>query len=274
MFDVTADAYARFMGRFADLLATEFVELLSLREGQRALDVGCGPGALTARLVERLGPDAVAAVDPSDTFVSAVALRFPGLDVQQARAEALPYPDASFDAAAAQLVVHFMRDPVAGLREMARVVRPGGVLAACVWDHAGRAGPLTTFWEAVHALDADASGEAGLAGAREGHLGELCRSAGLDRRRGRRPHGAGAVRHVRRVVDPFTLGVGPAGAYVAARAETAREELREECRRRLPVAPFEIAATAWVRPGCGVTRRSRCPRATPCGAAPCTSTAR
>jgi SAM-dependent methyltransferase len=245
MFDVTADAYARFMGRYADLLATEFVELLSLREGQRALDVGCGPGALTARLVERLGPDAVAAVDPSYTFVSAVAQRFPGLDVQQARAEALPYPDASFDAAAAQLVVHFMRDPVAGLREMARVVRPGGVLAACVWDHAGRAGPLTTFWEAVHALDADAPGEAGLAGAREGHLGELCRSAGLT--------GVEAEALTVRVRfdtfaewwDPFTLGVGPAGAYVAALAETAREELREECRRRLPVAPFEIAATAW-----------------------------
>ena len=132
-FDVTADAYDRFMGRFSEPLAELFVEWADVRPGQRALDVGCGPGALTARLVERVGLGSVAALDPSDSFVAAARGRFPDLDVRRAAAEQLPYPDDTFDAALAQLVVHFMKDPVAGVREMARVTRPGGVVAACVW---------------------------------------------------------------------------------------------------------------------------------------------
>ena len=98
------------------------------------LDVGCGPGALTAELVRRLGPGSVSAVDPSEPFVAAARERHPGVDVQRASAEELPFEDQEFDAALAQLVVHFMADPVAGLREMARVTREQGVVAACVWD--------------------------------------------------------------------------------------------------------------------------------------------
>jgi ubiquinone/menaquinone biosynthesis C-methylase UbiE len=93
-------------------------------DGQRALDVGCGPGALTAELVSRLGAVAVAAVDPSEPFVAAARERHPGVQVLRASAEHLPFPDRTFDASLAQLVVHFMSDPVAGLAEMARVTRP------------------------------------------------------------------------------------------------------------------------------------------------------
>ena len=129
-FDVVADAYDRFMGRFSEPLADEFVAVAGLRPGQQVLDVGCGPGALTRRLVAALGADAVAAVDPSAPFVAAVQERCPGVDVRRAAAEDLPFDDDTFDLALAQLVVHFMQDPVAGLREMARVTRPGGVVAA------------------------------------------------------------------------------------------------------------------------------------------------
>ncbi|MBO0876900.1 MAG: methyltransferase domain-containing protein, partial [Pseudonocardia sp.] len=129
-FEVSAEAYGRFMGRFSEPLSAEFVRLVDPSQGQRVLDVGCGTGALTAVLARRLGPAAVAAVDPSASFVAAVRKRLPDVRAERAPAERLPFPDGSFDAAIAQLVVHFMPDPVGGLREMARVTRPGGTVAA------------------------------------------------------------------------------------------------------------------------------------------------
>ena len=244
-FDVSAGAYARFMGRFSEPLAVQFAELAQVSDGDRALDVGCGPGGLTAQLVERLGADAVSAIDPSESFVAAIRARLPEVDVRPGVAEHLPFPDDSFDLALAQLVVHFMTDPVAGLREMGRVTRPGGLVAACVWDHAGGGGPLATFWRAVHDIDPHARDEADLAGAREGHLAELCESAGLTD-----IESASLCINVRFVTfadwwEPFTFGVGPAGAYVAALDEARRELLRARCEQLLPPAPFEVAASAW-----------------------------
>jgi ubiquinone/menaquinone biosynthesis C-methylase UbiE len=152
-FDVSPDAYARFMGRYSEQLAAAFADLAGVGPGQQALDVGCGPGVLTAELVRRLGPEAVTAIDPSETFVAAVRARWPEADVRLGTAEELPFTDGAFDVALAQLVVHFMADPVAGLREMARVTRPGGTVAASVWDHAGGRSPLTLFWEVARDLD-------------------------------------------------------------------------------------------------------------------------
>jgi SAM-dependent methyltransferase len=241
-FDVGAQAYDRFMGRYSVGLAAQMADLAGIAPGQRVLDVGCGPGALTRELVARLGPESVAAADPSETFVAAARERNPGVDVRRAAAEDLPYGDGEFDAALAQLVVHFMKDPVAGLREMARV---GGVVAACVWDHAGGQGPLGVFWEAVRALDPDAPDESGLAGAREGHLAELAVAAGLEAIE--QTVLAAAVEHesFEEWWEPFMLGVGPAGAYVGRLAPTDQERLRELCRERLPAAPFTVTARAW-----------------------------
>lgn len=250
------------MGRYSEPLAPLLAGLAGVRRGQRALDVGCGPGALTAELVRRLGADAVSAVDPSEPFAAAVRERCPGVDVRVSAAEQLPFGDGVFDVAAAQLVVHFMRDPVAGLREMARVTRPGGVVAACVWDHAGGQGPLAVFWRAARELDPQADDESGRAGVREGQLAQLFGQAGLAV-----TEATALTVRVRYATfedwwEPFTLGVGPAGAYVASLADERRVALRERGRQRLGPPPVEVSATAWAvsgRPGDGEPARAPLP---------------
>ncbi len=244
-FNVGADAYTRFMGRFSEPLAEAFVEHAQVRGGDRALDVGCGPGALTALLVERLGAEAVAAIDPSESFVEAVRTRFPLVDVRSGTAEHLPFPDDDVDVALAQLVVHFMADPVVGLAEMGRATRPGGRVAACVWDHAGGGGPLSLFWDAVHDIDPSAPGEATLAGTSEGHLAELCEQAGLADVDSTMLTVSVGFSSFADWWDPFTLGVGPAGAYVTGLDEEPRERVRERCAELLPDPPFEVSASAW-----------------------------
>jgi SAM-dependent methyltransferase len=248
-FNVAADAYDRFMGRYSRHLAPQMADLAGISAGQRAIDVGCGPGALTAELVARLGASAVAAVDPSTPFVEAARERNPGVDVRQASAENLPFADASFDAALAQLVVHFMPDPVAGLREMARVTRAGGVVVACVWDHAGGEGPLGAFWDAARQLDPAVHDESDLPGARRGHLRQLFEAAGL----GQVEETSLESRVEHPTFDdwwgPFTAGVGPAGAYVASLDADAREALRNRCAALLPAPPFVIIARAWTAHG-------------------------
>ncbi|HSJ70063.1 MAG TPA: class I SAM-dependent methyltransferase [Acidimicrobiia bacterium] len=238
------EAYDRFMGRYSAPLSPQLAELANVEVGQRVLDVGCGPGALTAELVMRLGPEAVTAVDPSMPFVDAVRARYPGVDVRCASAESLPSPDGTFDATLAQLVVHFMDDPVTGLREMRRVTRQGGVVAASVWDHAGE-GPLRHFWDAARQLDPDVHDESHLPGVREGHLGDLVRAGG-----------AGEVEETQFEVtvehrsfedwwETLTLGVGPAGSYTVSLGPEAQHRLREAARERLPSGPFRLTARAW-----------------------------
>jgi SAM-dependent methyltransferase len=248
-FAVAADAYDRFMGRFSVPLASVFAEFAGVAPEQRVLDVGCGTGALTAELIVRLGTSQVAAVDPSPTFFASMRERFPDVDVRQAPGEHIPFGDNEFDIAVAQLVVHFMADPVAGLREMARVTRAGGTVAACVWDHEGGTGPLGVFWRAAHDVDPDAHDEADLAGAREGHLAQLLRDAGI----GDVADGSISVSVELPTFeawwDPFTLGVGPAGVYVAALDHEQRARLRDRCRTAFPDAPFIVTARAWAARG-------------------------
>lgn len=241
-FDVAADAYGRFMGRYSEPLADRLVDLVEVRRGMRALDVGCGPGVLTARLVDRLGADRVVALDPSPPFVAAARARCPGADVRQGTAEQLPFDDGSFDVVLANLVVHFMSDPVTGLAEMGRV---GRVVAATVWNHATATGPLSTFWQAAKDLDPGAADEATLPGTGEGDLGTLARGAGL------RDVTEGTVTvavpytSFEQWWEPYTLGVGPAGDHVARLEDDAREALRRRCAELLPEAPFTVEATAW-----------------------------
>ena len=248
-FAVPADAYDRFMGRYSARLAPTFADFAGVQNGQRAVDVGCGPGALTGELVARLGADHVSAADPSEPFVDAASQRNPGVLVALAPAEKLPFADDGFDTALAQLVVPFMNDAVAGLTEMRRVAHPGGVVAACAWDHAGGRSPLAPLWRAASELHPGATDESIQAGTQEGHLAQLLGEAGctdvedaaLDVR----------VEHATfdEWWEPFTLGVGPAGAFLAKLDEQGVQELRERCRELVGDGPVVIPACAWAARG-------------------------
>ena len=248
-FEVAAEAYDRYMGRHSAQLSPQLARFAGIAAGRRVLDVGCGPGALTAELVRQLGTQDVAAVDPSEAFVAAARDRFPAVDVRHAPAERLPFDDAVFDAALAQLVVHFMTDPVAGLAEMQRVTVSGGTVAACVWDHAGERTPIATFWQAARELDPGVNDESQLAGAHEGHLAELLAAAGLTSVRETTLTSSVRFASFDDWWEPFTLGVGPAGAYAAALDQQARDELQARCRQLLPSAPFTVDSVAWAARG-------------------------
>jgi SAM-dependent methyltransferase len=250
IFRVAAEAYDRFMGRYSAPLAATFVDFAALPPDARVLDVGCGPGALTSELTRRFGTGGrITAAEPSPEFVEAARTRFPGIDVHQAPAEDLPFHDADFDAALAQLVVHFMADPVRGLGEMRRVTRAGGVVAACVWDHGGGTGPSSLLWASAKQVDPDAPDEDRLPGSVAGDLTRLFEEAGLQDVQEERL----AVRVQHPDFDEwwerFTLGVGPAGAYVGSLDDERRAALREQCRAAVPPAPFTIEAAAWAARG-------------------------
>jgi SAM-dependent methyltransferase len=250
-FRVPADAYDRFVGRYGPALAAALIDFARVAPGMRALDVGSGPGALAAALADRLGQASVAAAEPSEPFAEACRERLPEVEVVVATAEALPFADDTFDATLSQLVVNFMRDPEGGVREMARVTRPGGVVASCVWDYAGEMTLLRAFWDAAAEVDpggASAADEgAVMRWCAEGELAELWRGAGL-----------GGIRSGRLVVragyadfedlwSPLLSGVGPAGAFCTSLDGERRAALRDTFRSRLGVGdgPFELTARAW-----------------------------
>jgi len=233
------------MGRYAEPLAAVFAEFAGVGVGDKVLDVGCGVGALTAHL-RSVGAE-VAAIDPSPPFIDAIRMRLPDVDVRRGTAEELPYDTAAFDSALAQLVVHFMKDPVAGLRQMARVTRRGGVIAACVWD--GPTGALAPFWDAVHTIDPDVEDEARLSGASKGHLAELFQATCL--RDVEEDSIAVDVVHptFEEWWEPYTYGVGPAGDYIQRLDDDARLRLESVALERLGSGPFTVTATAWAARG-------------------------
>jgi ubiquinone/menaquinone biosynthesis C-methylase UbiE len=244
-FDVAAEAYDRFMGRFSRPLATLFADAARLPREGRVLDVGCGPGALIAELSARFAPDQVAGVDPSDSFVATAHARFPWADIRHGTAEELPFDDDTFDAGLAQLVVHFMTDATAGVREMMRVTRPGGVIAACVWDFAGHRAPQSVFFQALGSVVHGVDDETRRAGAREGDLAALLSRAGCSDVSDTELSVSVDYATFDEWWEPYTLGVAPAGRQLAMLSDADRERVRLHCRELLPTAPFTVTATAW-----------------------------
>jgi SAM-dependent methyltransferase len=249
-FAAPAEHYDRYMGRYVPELAAGLADVAGVRAGMRVLDVGCGPGGLSRELAARVGDENVAAVDPAPQFAAACRERLPGADVREGMAEELPWGDGEFDAALSSLVIGFMRDADAGLREMARVTRPGGTVAACMWDIAG--GGMTMlriFWDAVGTVDPGAQGERRMAGTAEGDIAERLTRAGL------RDVEAGALTTHAGYTgfddfwEPFTFAVGPAGQYLSAQDDATREAIRDACRAELPDGPFTLDARAWYARG-------------------------
>jgi SAM-dependent methyltransferase len=254
-FVVPGEAYDRFIGRYSYRLCDALARAAGLAADAEVLDVGAGTGTGTRRLVELVGPERVTAVEPSEPFVETLRARLPGVDVRLAAAEELPFEEGTFDAAFAQLVVFFMADPEAGVAEMRRVTRPGGLVAGCVWDSRGEMTLLRSFWDAAAAVDPEGGKAADerttMRFLAEGELAELWRQVQL-----------GDVEEGQLVVsadyesfddlwEPLTRGVGPAGGYASSLDLERREALRVELARRLgdPDGPFRLSARAWYAVG-------------------------
>jgi SAM-dependent methyltransferase len=245
-----AESYDRHVGRYGAQLAAGLIDAAGIRPGQRALDVGCGPGPLTRALAHRLGPENVAAVDPSEPYVEACRTRVPGADIRVATAEQLPFGSEEFDAAFAQLVVQLMQDRTAGVGEMARVTRPGGVVAACVWD--SNALPmLGAFWDAALAVAPEHAGAID-DGWRVGYddpqeLSELWEACGLAEVATGRLLVHADYESFDDLFEPFTSGTGHSGRCYSALDGTARRRLRTDAHQRLgaPDGPFTLTAAAW-----------------------------
>jgi hypothetical protein len=245
-----ANAYDAHIGRYGAALGAALVDAARV-DGGRALDVGCGPGALTAVLAERLGAENVAAVDQSEPFAEACRRRVPGADVRVADAAALPFADDTFDAVLSQLVVNFLPDAARGVAEMVRVARPGATIAACVWDYADGMTLLRVFWDAAIAVDPD--GAAPLdEGVRMPHCSEaglraLWEAAGIGEIRAGALVAGAAYTSFDDLWAPIARGVGPSGAYVEGLDPDRRAAFRTEFARRLGAgdAPFDLTARAW-----------------------------
>jgi SAM-dependent methyltransferase len=254
-FLASAHAYDRLVGRYGAQLATALIGFAGVEAWMRALDVGCGPGALTAALAEQLGRQSVCGVDPSQPFVDACRARQPGVDVVVGAAEALPFGDGEFDVVASQLVVNFMDDPQAGVREMARVARPGGIVASCVWDYAAEMTLLRAFWDAAREVDPQRAATADegvvMRWCADGELAALWRDAGLDDVRFRSLTVSAAYTGFDDLWSPLPTGVAPSGAFCKSLDDERRTALRDAYRRRLGVGDdaFELTARAWAVTG-------------------------
>jgi ubiquinone/menaquinone biosynthesis C-methylase UbiE len=253
--DLTAavENYDRFMGRYATGLAPKFADAAGVRSGMRVLDVGCGPGALAVELAGRVGEDNVAAIDPDSEFAAACQARIPGANVREGVAESLPWDDGTFDAAMCSLVVAWMSDADQGISEMARVTKPGGTVAAAMWDlHGDGLQMLSHFWGAAREIDpsvADAD-EQPRAGTREGDLVERFDRAGLQGVTGGTLETSVEYADFDDYWQPFTSGGGPAsGAFYASLDDADKTTLRETVRASLPQSPFTLQARAWLALG-------------------------
>jgi SAM-dependent methyltransferase len=246
------DPYERYVGRWSRQVAPRFLDWLRVPEGRRWLDVGCGTGALAAAILDRCAPASVVAIEPSPGFRDVATRNLAGkAAVHAGSATEIPLAGGSADVAVSGLVLNFVPDTQAALREMSRVLGPGGTVGAYVWDYAGKMELMRFFWDAAAELDRDA------APLDEGTRFPLCRAAALEQ-----AFAAPGLRDVRvSAIDiptrfssfddywqPFLGGQGPAPAYAMSLTEEARGRLRDRIRARLKPEPdgaIALVARAW-----------------------------
>lgn len=249
----SGDAYERYVGRWSRSVAARFVQWLDVPDGRDWIDVGCGTGALAAAILHAAAPLRVRGYDLSVDHVAAARARVgdPRAEFAQADATALPDPAHAYDVAVSGLVLNFVPEPARAVGEMRRVVRPGGTVAAYVWDYAGQMQLIRGFWDAAVELDPAAAGldegrRFGLCAPEPLH--DLFASAGL------RDVQARAIDVPMRFADfddywqPFLGGQGPAPGYAASLDEERRGALRELLRARLPIdadGSITLNARAW-----------------------------
>lgn len=241
-FQVAAERYDRFVGRYSRELAPRFLAFSGVA-GPPVLDVGCGPGSLAAALAARFGASGVAAVDTSEPFLTACRERVPGADVRAAPVEALPFADGAFLGALAQLVLSFVRAPEVAMAELRRVVRRGGVVAACTFEADGFA-LVRTCWQAARRLDPAAPDDARLPFRRMPELVALWERAGLQEIETRVLEVEARYADFEDFWTPFTFRIGPTGDYLAGADDERRRRIRDACFELLggPAGSFSLPA--------------------------------
>ena len=246
-FTAGGEAYDRFMGRYSIALAPLMADLVGVEPGQRALDVGCGPGAMTAELVRRLGPTSVMACDPAPGFLAAWRERPPEADNRAGRAEALPFDDDSADVGLSQLVFHFVSDPDTAVHELRRVVRPGGRVALSVWAFDGGMEMLRAYWDTAVHLDPEAPDELRVMRfGREGELNALLAGAGFTDVTEQSLTVSSEYASFGELWETLLLGVGPASAHLVSLPPEAQSRFRDAYHERLgsPTGAVSLKAVA------------------------------
>lgn len=248
-----ASSYDRFMGRWSAKLAPLFAKFARTRDGDRVLDVGCGTGSLIQAVANLNRRSELVGIDPTPGFITYASQRFtdPRITFDQGSAFELPYPGSSFDQSLSMLVFHLISAPDKAAREMRRVTKPGGTVAACTWDGAGGMELSSIFWSEAIRLDpaAEVRAERARHCNLKGQLSELWKATGLNDVE----ETAIDTRMDFTSFDdywlPYLEGVGPTGVYVAGLSDDERDALREGLRGRVlsgqSDGAFSLAARAW-----------------------------
>jgi SAM-dependent methyltransferase len=249
-----AEAYQRFMGRWSRVVAPLLVEFTDLPDAGPVLDIGSGTGSLAFAIAQRKIQSQVLGMDPSKEYVEYANSRnlFPGrVSFEVGNALELPYADSSFQASLSLFVFNFIPDRQRALREAFRVTRPGGRIAAAVWDYSAGMRMLRAFWDSAVSVDLSAEqfDEKHLPLCRAGELSEFWRQIGLENVQELALDLTQQFASFADYWDPFLLGQGPAGAYARSISGDRLQALRDEVKRRLPVAEddaaFALPARAW-----------------------------
>jgi len=252
MFSLSAE-YERFMGRWSRVLAPEYIAFAGVKNGDRILDVGTGTGSLASTLETAMTSSEIFGIDPSEGFITYAKKNAKSgrTHFETGDAQALKFPDASFDQTMALLVMNFIPDHNKAIGEMRRVTRPQGVVSACVWDYDAGMQMLRYFWDEAVALDpaVEPKDERHMKLSRQGQLGQLWKTARLVDIQEKPLVIDQAYRSFDDYWGSFLRGAGPGGAYVVSLSEERRRQLEARMRKRLlenrEDGPFVLKARAW-----------------------------